>query len=242
MLQAIVFCTLGQLATGILLFIAFVPPSKIGQGFGRFHTVLSLVLWSLALRANFTFDLPILALFLFMTFFYSGKGSLFYYSFLLVSLLVSFWMLVTPDVPRLGLAGSILIHLPPVLVLGSCSVAMLLGHWYLLAPQLSIRYLKILTLGLIASILIRSGLLVHTILSNQMRLGEIRFYDIHGFFLLQRVVLGLLITLILSVMTYFCVRIRATQSATGILYVVLVFCLVGEVIGNYLFLISDFRF
>jgi hypothetical protein len=45
----------------------------------------------------------------------------------------------------------------------------------------------------------------------------------------------LLLALILSVLTYFCVRIRSTQSATGILYVVLVFCLAGELIGGYLY-------
>ena len=34
---------------------------------------------------------------------------------------------------------------------------MLLGHWYLVAPGLSIRYLKIVTIGLILALLIRSG-------------------------------------------------------------------------------------
>ena len=61
-----------------------------------------------------------------------------------------------------------------------------------------------------------------------------RFFELYGMFFFQRLILGLVLTLVLSILTYYCVRIRSTQSATGILYVVLVFCLIGEIIGSYL--------
>jgi hypothetical protein len=127
-----------------------------------------------------------------------------------------------------------LIHLPPALVLGASSVAMLLGHWYLVAPKLPIAYLKTLTIALIITILIRSIILGSALLQSGEQLEVIRFFDRYGMFFWQRVILGLILTLVLSVMTYFCVRIRSTQSATGILYVVLVFCLIGEIIAHYL--------
>jgi hypothetical protein len=92
-----------------------------------------------------------------------------------------------------------------------------------------------LTIGLILAILVRSGLLVEAMIGAGSRLDSLRFFELYGMFFIQRVVLGLLLTLILSILTYFCVKIRSTQSATGILYVVLVFCLIGEVIGSYLF-------
>jgi uncharacterized protein YacL len=127
-------------------------------------------------------------------------------------------------------------QLPAALVLGSSSVAMLLGHWYLVSPKLPISYLKALTIGLIAAILIRSAFVIEAVLRNQDQLKAMHFYEIYGMFFLQRIALGLFLTLILSILTYFCVKIRSTQSATGILYVVLVFCLVGELTGAYLFL------
>ena len=234
MIQTIVFSILGQLATGILAFIALVPPSRIGQGFARFHTGLALALWLIAVRANLSPSFLVLSASLVLAFLLAGKERL-YYIFLAIAFLLSISLLVHGDANRFGWPYALLIHIPAVLVLGGSSVAMLLGHWYLVAPKLSISYLKVVTIGLISSILIRSLLLTWVVFQNNARLSESHFYDIYGIFFLQRIALGLILTLVLSVLTYFCVKIRSTQSATGILYVVLVFCLVGELIAAYLF-------
>ena len=230
MLQSIVFHTLGQLATGILLFITLVPPSKIGAGFGRFHTILAWSLWVLAFWGHFTFVFYLFTASILLAFLFSSRD-LFYYPFLCLSILFSFYLLIQE-----GRWISLFSQIPAALVLGSSSVAMLLGHWYLVAPKLPISYLKALTIGLIGAILIRSALLVEAVVRNQEHLQSIHFYEIYGMFFLQRIALGLFLTLVLSVLTYLCVRIRSTQSATGILYVVLVFCLIGELTGAYLFL------
>ena len=231
MLETILFSSLGQLATGVLIFIAFIPPSKIGKGFGRFHTGLAWILWLLAVHAHLTIPFIVLTALLLLAFFFSAKDGI-YYSFLCSSILVSAYLLFEShgSLPRF-----ILFDLPASLVLGASAVSMLLGHWYLVAPKLSIHYLKVLTIGLIASLLLRSALMVVMMLNSSQHLAEIHFYDIYGILLLQRILLGLGLSLVFSVLTYFCVRIRSTQSATGILYVVLVFCIVGEVIGSYLF-------
>jgi hypothetical protein len=230
MLQSITFHTLGQLATGILLFITFVPPSKIGPGFGRFHTILAWCLWVLAFWGHF----PV-AFYLFtgciLLAFLSSNQNKFYYPFLVLSILLSMYLLM-----KGGAAESLKTQLPAALVLGSSAVAMLLGHWYLVAPKLPITYLKAVTIALIAAILIRSGFLVEAVLRHQEQLQGMHFYEIYGMFFLQRIALGLFLTMVLSVLTYFCVKIRSTQSATGILYVVLVFCLIGELTGAYLWL------
>ncbi|MCI0605252.1 hypothetical protein L0156_19880 [bacterium] len=230
MLHSIVFHTLGQLATGILLLIGFVPPSKIGSGFGRFHTILAWALWVLAFWGNFPVEFYILTASILLAFLFSQKDSL-YYPFLALCVFLSFFLLLKGN-PM----SSVLWQLPAALVLGSSSVAMLLGHWYLVAPKLPITYLKILTIALIAAILIRSAFLAEAFFTNQTHLKSIHFYELYGIFFLQRIALGLFLTLALSILTYYCVRIRSTQSATGILYVVLVFCLVGEITGAYLFL------
>lgn len=234
MIHSIVFSTLGQLATGIIAFIALVPPSRIGNSFGRFHTALAMVLWSVAGWGSFTTAFYILGGLLLLAFLFASHD-LPYYIFLSASFLLSLWILMQPEINRYGLSTALFIHIPPVLVLGASAVAMLLGHWYLVAPKLSIRYLQILTIGLIVSIVLRSGLFLEVLMRSREQLSQMHFYEIYGIFLLQRVGLGLLLTLVLSVLTYFCVKIRSTQSATGILYVVLVFCLIGELIAAYLF-------
>jgi hypothetical protein len=232
MLQTIVFHTLGQLATGILLFIGLVPPSKIGAGFGRFHTLLAWGLWLLALWGNFSLPFYIFSAAIIFAFLFSKKD-VFYYPFLVLAILSSFYLLSS---------ANLLQQVLPALVLGSSAVAMLLGHWYLVAPKLSITYLKILTIALIGAIVMRSIFLTEAVLRHQNQLREMNFYEIYGMFFLQRIALGLLLTLILSILTYFCVRIRSTQSATGILYVVLVFCLIGELTGAYLLIKTGLSF
>lgn len=234
MLSSIISSVLGQLATGILIFMAFVPPSKIGPGFGRFHTVLALILWILAFWGNYSVEFLALSVLLILAFAFVRKDAV-YYFLVIVSILISFHMLAEPLVGETGWGRSLLVHLPPVLVLGSSAVAMLLGHWYLVAPKLSISYLKALTLGLILSILFRSAFIAEELLRSPEALAQMRFYELYGFFFLQRLALGLVLTLVFSILTYYCVRIRSTQSATGILYVVLVFSWIGELIGAYLF-------
>ena len=241
MFHSIVYATLGQLAAGILLFIACVPPSRIGKGFARFHTALALVLWLIATHAQYSHPLAVTCGLLILALLSSGYDAP-YYLCLTLAFVSSMYLLMLPDLPALGVAGALMVHLPAVLVLGGSAVAMLLGHWYLVVPGLSITYLKVVTIGLILALLIRSGIVIELVVAESSRLKSTYFYEMYGIFFLQRIVLGLLLTLILSVMTYLCVRIRSTTSATGILYVVLVFCLVGEIIGGYLFRKTGFWF
>ena len=234
MLHSIVYSTLGQLATGILLFMALVPPSRIGKGFARFHAGLAIVLWLIATRAELSAPLVITCGLLVLALMLSAWDAP-YYACLAGAFVSSLYLLILPDLAARGAEVALLVHVPALLVLGGSAVAMLLGHWYLVAPGLSITYLKSVTIGLILALLIRGSLVIRLLLAEGARLNSIYFYDMYGIFLMQRVALGLLLTLVLAVMTYYCVRIRSTQSATGILYVVLVFCLVGEIIGGYLF-------
>lgn len=233
MLKLIVFHALGQLATGILIFIGCVPPSKIGSGFGRFHTLLAWCLWLLAFWGHFPMAFYYLTAMILFACLLAGKNVL-YYPFLIASIVCSFYLLAS------GPLKSALEQVPAALVLGSSAVSMLLGHWYLVSPKLSISYLKVLTIALIGAILLRSVLLAEEVVRHQAELQAMHFYEIYGIFFLQRIALGLFLTLILSVLTYFCVRIRSTQSATGILYVVLVFCIVGELTGAYLYVKTGF--
>jgi hypothetical protein len=53
-------------------------------------------------------------------------------------------------------------------------------------------------------------------------------------FIGQRILFGLILPLALSWMIWQTVKIRSTQSATGILYVAVVFILFGEFLSRYI--------
>ena len=55
-----------------------------------------------------------------------------------------------------------------------------------------------------------------------------------GVFVLQRLLFGLLIPASLAYFTWKTIEMRSTQSATGILYVVVFLTLVGEALSVYL--------
>lgn len=120
------------------------------------------------------------------------------------------------------------------LVLGSATTAMLMGHSYLISPSMSIAPLMILLGALAGSVLVRIAVAC---------VGLWWWTSIHGtsnletellLWLPVRWGLGLIAPLILGWMAWETARIRSTQSATGILYVVVIFCFLGELTSQLL--------
>jgi hypothetical protein len=60
------------------------------------------------------------------------------------------------------------------------------------------------------------------------------FWDRFGLFVITRWLVGLLIPGVFIYMAYDCIKRRATQSATGILYVTGILIFIGEIIALYL--------
>jgi hypothetical protein len=124
--------------------------------------------------------------------------------------------------------------LASALMLGSAVSAMLMGHSYLIAPAMSLSPLNRL-LGLMAvALAIRiglacAGLYVWTRQSTGSTL------DIEaGLWLGARWLVGLFIPVGLTWMAWETARIRSTQSATGILYVVTILVFLGELLSMLL--------
>ncbi len=117
------------------------------------------------------------------------------------------------------------------LLLGSAISAMLMGHSYLIAPAMSLSPLNRL-LGLLAfSLVVRIGLACWG-LYEWTRLSSARTLELEtGLWLGARWLLGLIIPIGLTWMAWESARIRSTQSATGILYVVTVFVFLGELLS-----------
>jgi len=123
------------------------------------------------------------------------------------------------------------------LLLGSVTDAWLLGHAYLTATRMTIAPLRRLARILMASVALRcvasvgAGLLVGLGAAGggaAERLGGV--WMILGL----RAGIGVVLPAMFAYMVADCVKLRSTQSATGILYFTSLFVYVGELAGQYL--------
>jgi hypothetical protein len=119
-------------------------------------------------------------------------------------------------------------------LLGSCMTAMLLGHSYLISPTMSLKPLFTLLRALGAAVLLRVGLALFGLwawtrgpVSGTLEQEVLLWLPV-------RWALGFVLPLVLGWMAYETARIRSTQSATGILYVVVIFCFLGELTAQLL--------
>ncbi len=127
------------------------------------------------------------------------------------------------------------------LMLGFSMAAMLLGHWYLVQPKLSIAELSRVCTVLILVIVVRFWVGTQGFYALLSGKSEVEFYrylfsQSPGLFVLMRWTWGLLAPLILCYLIWGTVKIRSTQSATGILYVTVLTILTGETLSQYLML------
>jgi hypothetical protein len=111
---------------------------------------------------------------------------------------------------------------------------MLLGHAYLTASKMTIRpfvHLHI-SLALITAfrLLCAIGLTMILLPRNPIEF----FWDRYGILILTRWLVGLAVPAVFIYMAWDCIRRRATQSATGILYVAGVLIFIGELVALYL--------
>jgi hypothetical protein len=119
-------------------------------------------------------------------------------------------------------------------LLGSALTAMLLGHSYLIAPTMSLTPLMRLLAALALSAVARLGVDAYALGSWTAAQSSVSLNSDAVFWLPLRWLLGFLAPLGLDWMAWQTARIRSTQSATGILYVVVIFCFLGELTSQLL--------
>lgn len=112
-------------------------------------------------------------------------------------------------------------------VLGSAMTAMLMGHSYLIAPAMSMAPLMRLLACLGTAVLLRIILACYGLWTWTQIGSEAPGTDV-TFWLPVRWALGLIAPLVLGWLAWETARIRSTQSATGILYVVVLMVFLGE--------------
>ena len=140
---------------------------------------------------------------------------------------------VEPGAQLAGL-GTPLAVLAGALALGTALTGLSLGHWYLVTPSLSVRPLVQLSLACLAALLVQAALLPVLLLVGPAS----ALFTTYALFLGVRVLFGLLVPLIATLMTWRTARIRSLDSATGLLYVVTALIIAGEITARSLFLLT----
>ena len=140
-------------------------------------------------------------------------------------------------------AAASLTALAGALLAGSTAATMTLGHWYLVDTTLSIRPLASGAALFLGAAGLRAAVAAGFLVSggyHALRLESPAdlIYSTTALFFSFRTVTGLLAPLALAALVRATVRIRSTQSATGLLYVALILVLFGELTAIFLELLT----
>lgn len=132
-----------------------------------------------------------------------------------------------------GTAVLLTLHLlTSAMVLGTSLVAMSTGHWYLANAQLSFDILIRLCRMFVIAIAAKAVIVAIYAATRVEQFGRLEDFDklIVGL----RILAGIVLAGVLALMSLACAKRHANQSATGILYVAVVFVLIGETVSLFL--------
>lgn len=142
--------------------------------------------------------------------------------------------------PSLGGVGTAVVaFVPAALLAGSALAGMLLGHWYLVAPNLSFRPLRRAIDIVFIAVGIQAVAIALVVLTSSSTVrGELLWSaDAIPFWLLV-VGSGIGFTTGVALLTRHFARIRANQPATAMLYVLIISVVMGIVPAHLLFFVT----
>jgi len=116
------------------------------------------------------------------------------------------------------------------LLTGGLVTTMLLGHWYLTAPTMSLEPLERLTLYFGGAGVLRVLVATAALIQGWSQLGG----QSHTLWLVLRWVAGLIGPLVICAMVLRILKYRNTQSATGVLFAGVVLVFIGELTAELL--------
>ena len=137
-----------------------------------------------------------------------------------------------------GVAAAVA-FVPAMLLCGSALCGMLLGHWYLIAPDLTFRPLRRAVYVVFGAVLLQAGAIAGALLLARpdARHSLLAAHYSVPFWLLV-VVAGLVFTAAVNGLTLYFARIRANQPATAMLYVLIITVLMGAVPAHLLYFLT----
>jgi hypothetical protein len=134
------------------------------------------------------------------------------------------------------------------LLLGSVTVGMLIGHWYLIDTGQSIDPFVRIYKFFVAALLVQSAFIVLSVLliyfagaPNSMASLK-TLWARHSTLFLTRVIVGQAAPLILSWMIWRTLQIPHTMAATGLFYIALLGVFVGEILGRQILTLTALPF
>ena len=133
-------------------------------------------------------------------------------------------------------------------LLGSVTVGMLMGHWYLIDTGQSlapfIRLYKFFVVTLIAQCVffLLAPVALYQLGDNQSIAGLERLWQRHATLALTRVAVGQAAPLLLSWMIWRTLLIPHTMAATGLFYIALLGVFVGEILGRQILALTSLPF
>jgi hypothetical protein len=134
------------------------------------------------------------------------------------------------------------------MLLGSVTVGMLMGHWYLIDTGQSlapfIRLYKFFVVTLIAQCVIFSlaPFAMYYLGNSQSIAGLDRLWQHHATLVVTRVAVGEAAPLVLSWMIWRTLLIPHTMAATGLFYIALLGVFVGEILGRQILALTSLPF
>lgn len=142
--------------------------------------------------------------------------------------------------PALGGVGTAVVaFVPAALVSGSALAGMLLGHWYLVSPNLSFRPLRRAIDIVFGAVAVQAVVIVVVILTAASTVrGELLWSGDAVPFWLLVVGSGIVFTTGVALLTRHFARIRANQPATAMLYVLIISVVMGVVPAHLLFFVT----
>lgn len=225
-----------KLSAGITLMWLLMPRREVTDGFFRIQMRLLLgtaVLTSLLLSAEQTqpwlFRLQLTAACI------SYPGSIFWalgrrlpgvICIVLLALICNGSLVLhSVLVPNCGGTGlQLLSDMSSAMVIGGTLTAMLLGHWYLTTPTMSIRPLT----WFARMLLVAAGLRLLASSISLMQFGFTSSDTTTQLWLAMRLCGGIVVPAAASLMTIRILKYRNTQSATGVLFAALILVFMGE--------------
>ncbi|MBI4553358.1 MAG: hypothetical protein HY710_13930 [Candidatus Latescibacteria bacterium] len=132
------------------------------------------------------------------------------------------------------------------LSLGTVLTGMLLGHWYLVRPRMAItafrRFVAVLGFSLLAqAAVLGTGLLASYYGGHpDVIIPLVTRFTFQAICFWSRIGIGIVGTIVLAGLTWHILKTpTATQPATGVLYVAVVWVLIGELAGRFLLLATQ---
>jgi protein NrfD len=242
------FCL--EAAAGTALLLIFFPTRDLGGGFFSLHGLIALLFLLFAALSRppglpMTLAWTAAALLAVYTLAAHAGKAAFARPILAAGALVGLWCLVRAALALPRGEGAAWIAAGVILgglFLGAVLLIMNLGHWYLVSRSLPFQLLArgaILYAALAAA---RTTLLAVAVAAHWggESVATLLSPEREGVFFLFRVLWGIAGPLALSYFIWKTAHMRSNQATTGLLYVALVFVLIGELLSSYLTVATGF--